>query len=79
MIDSSPFLIENGVLLDYDGTDAELVIPDGIREIGEKAFAAFRSLRKRTDTDGTVRTGVIPLHWTNTSLRSAVLPEGVPP
>ncbi len=32
------FVIENGVLLEYTGTDVNIVIPEGVTEIGEKVF-----------------------------------------
>ena len=34
------FEIENGVLVAYHGTDSEVVIPEGVTEIGEAAFAS---------------------------------------
>ena len=35
---SDGFVIEDGVLVDYTGTDAEVVIPDGVTSIGNGAF-----------------------------------------
>ena len=32
------FVIENGVLKEYNGTDSNVVIPDSVTEIGEYAF-----------------------------------------
>ena len=32
------FLIDNGVLIEYTGTDAEVAVPEGIKEIGFEAF-----------------------------------------
>lgn len=40
-IDKNPnpdFIVENGVLVEYRGSDAKVVIPDGVKTIGEKAF-----------------------------------------
>lgn len=36
--DGGDFSIEDGVLLKYNGTSKDVVIPDGITEIGKKAF-----------------------------------------
>jgi hypothetical protein len=36
--DDGDFSIEDGVLLKYNGTSKDVVIPDGITEIGDKAF-----------------------------------------
>ncbi len=32
------FVIENGILKDYSGTDAEVVVPESVTEIGFRAF-----------------------------------------
>ncbi len=32
------FVIENGVLKKYTGTSADVIIPDGVTEIGDSAF-----------------------------------------
>jgi hypothetical protein len=32
------YLIDNGVLIEYTGTDAEVAVPEGIKEIGFEAF-----------------------------------------
>ena len=39
MSSASNFVIENGVLKKYVGMDADVVIPEGVTEIGENAFA----------------------------------------
>ncbi|MCL2694412.1 MAG: leucine-rich repeat domain-containing protein [Oscillospiraceae bacterium] len=36
--DESDFVIENGVLIEYNGTDTHVVIPDGVTWIGVRAF-----------------------------------------
>ena len=38
------FQIENGCLKKYTGTGAEVVVPEGITRIGEKAFDECRNL-----------------------------------
>ena len=32
------FEIENGVVVDYQGTDTDIIIPNGVREIGDGVF-----------------------------------------
>ena len=39
------FEIEDGVLIHYHGTESCLVIPEGVSEIGERAFYACESIR----------------------------------
>ena len=39
------FKIENGVLIEYTGAEACVVIPEGVMEIGDAAFACCERLR----------------------------------
>lgn len=39
MSNTSDFVIENGVLTKYNGSNENVVIPDGVTEIGSRAFA----------------------------------------
>ena len=41
----SEFVIENGVLKQYNGTESEVVIPEDVSEIGERAFEGNISIR----------------------------------
>ena len=38
MSNINDFVIENGVLKKYTGSEAEVVIPDAVKEIGVEAF-----------------------------------------
>ena len=40
------FEINGDVLIKYNGEDEEVTIPDGIKEIGKKAFASNKSIKK---------------------------------
>ena len=48
-MDLTDFIIRDGVLEKYDGVDDDIVIPDGVVEIGESAFE-----------DSTIRSVIIP-------------------
>ena len=43
--DADGFEIEDGVLKKYTGTDAEVIIPEGVTSIGENAFLGCESLK----------------------------------
>ena len=45
MSNASDFIIENGVLKKYVGPGGDVVIPDGVNEIGYNAFEAAKKLR----------------------------------
>ena len=55
--DENGFVIENGVLTGYEGTAAEVVIPDGVTEIGRLAFARCFHLTKVTIPNGVTSIG----------------------
>ena len=40
----SDFVIEKGVLIKYKGAEDEVVIPDGVTDIGEEAFSKCANL-----------------------------------
>lgn len=42
------FIIENGIVKEYTGTDAEVVIPEGVIEIGVGAFRNYEKLESIT-------------------------------
>ena len=46
------FVIKNGVLIKYKGTDAVVTVPDGVTSIGDKAFADCEGLTKVTIPQG---------------------------
>lgn len=45
MSNASDFLIDNGVILGYNGTDEDVVIPEGVKEIGSYAFLNNANIR----------------------------------
>lgn len=70
------FGIENGELVKYHGSDAHVVIPDGVTEIGAEAFADGSSL-----TSIVIPNSVTKIGWDVfkgcTSLTSIVIPDSV--
>lgn len=42
------FVIENGILKKYNGIESDIVIPDGVTEIGEAAFIEHPNLKSVT-------------------------------
>lgn len=42
------FIIENGILLKYTGTENDVVIPDGVTSIGKAAFFQCSCLKNVT-------------------------------
>ena len=55
--DNSDFIIENGVLTSYRGSGGNVVIPDGVTEIGEWAFAYCSNLTSITIPDSVTEIG----------------------
>ena len=54
------FEIKDGVLIKYNGTASQVVIPAGVREIGRRAFASHRSLREvRFEENGAPENAVL--------------------
>lgn len=54
---SKDFVIENGVLKKYNGTDSEVVIPDVVTKIGDNAFNGCRNLEAVTIPDSVTSIG----------------------
>ena len=69
MSNASDFVIENGVLIKYVGPGGDVVIPDGVTEIGKKAFCMTESVNNFGIVYETVKD--------NTTLTGVSLPEGL--
>ena len=65
MSNASDFIIKNGVLTKYVGPGGDVVVPEGVTEIGEDAFAVVEQI------------GTYSFYTANRSLRSISLPEGL--
>lgn len=44
MSNASDFIIKNGVLIKYVGPGGDVVVPEGVEEIGEEAFAVVEQI-----------------------------------
>lgn len=75
---SSDFVIENGVLVEYQGPGGDVVVPDGVTEIGEAAFFDWEGSNV---TSVTLPIGVTKIDehafYECTGLTSITLPVGL--
>ena len=72
----SNFVIKDGVLEKYEGTDAHVVIPDSVTSIGDSAFRGCSSLTSVTIPDSVTNIGDEAFRSCS-SLTSVTIPESV--
>lgn len=73
MNNASDFIIENGVLQRYIGTDEEVLVPEGVREIGWYKTNTYRGRAGAFENNTTLKKLIlrtdlcelIPLHSAN--------------
>lgn len=58
MTNVKDFIIKDGVLIKYTGSDPNVIIPDGIIEIGEEAFKSNKNLKTVVIPNGVTCVGV---------------------
>ena len=76
MSNPNDFVIENGVLIKYKGTDPVVTVPDGVTSIGGGAFSYCSSLNSVTLPEGLTSIGSSAFSGCS-SLTSVTLPEGL--
>ena len=76
MSNPSDFVIEDGVLKKYVGPGGDVVIPDGVTEIGHGAFYMCRDLHSVTIPKGVTSFGNEAFHFCE-NLSTVTIPEGV--
>ena len=76
MSNTADFVIENGVLVKYTGTDAAVTIPDGVTEIGSRSFFECQTLTAITIPEGVTKIGAAAFHLCF-ALSSVTLPQGL--
>ena len=77
MSNPSDFIIENGVLKKYNGPGGDVVVPDGVAEIGGGYSGAFHfcsSLTSVTLPQGVTTIGSCAFHWCR-NLKTVTLPD----
>ena len=70
------FIMENSVLKKYIGTSADVIIPDGVTEIGDRAFEGCSSLSSIVIPEGVTGIGDCAFRGCS-NLSSVEIPEGV--
>ena len=76
MSNINDFVIENGVLKEYKGQGGDVVIPEGVKSIGDSAFEYCKSLTSIVIPESVTSIGDSAF-WRCSSLTSVVIPEGV--
>ena len=70
------FEIEDGIQKKYHGSNIDVMIPNGVKEIGDSAFRACSNLVSLTIPIGVTKIGVGAFRGCS-NLRSIELPHGV--
>ena len=70
----SDFVIEDGVLLEYRGTDEIVIIPDSVKEIADCVFANFHSIESIIFPNSIKKIGD-RVCYNCTSLKSVLIPN----
>ena len=74
MINSNEFDIKDGILVKYNGNSKDVIIPEGVIHIGEKAFCMCESLKQIAIPNSVIEIG--DCAFVKTSLTSVTIPKG---
>lgn len=76
MSNASDFIIENGILKKYVGPGGDVVIPDGVTEIGNAAFIVCEAVTSVVIPEGVTRIGWVAFSACS-CLKSISLPDSI--
>ena len=76
MSNEKDFVIKNGVLEEYIGKDTNVIIPEGITEIGERAFADLEEIISISIPESVATIGAGAFNWC-ASLTNITLPKSI--
>ena len=68
------FKIKDGILVKYNGAGGEVVVPDGVIAIGERAFEENEKITSLTLPDGVTSVGKLAFSGCS-GLKTIVLPD----
>ena len=77
MSNPNDFVVENGVLKKYKGTDSDVVIPEGVTCIGDSAFSLCSELESITVPDSVTKVGVAPFRTFKSKLKTVNASDSV--
>lgn len=70
------FIIDDGILVKYNGDDTSIVIPDGVKGIGDRVFYNKTNLKNIVIPDSVTTIGN-KAFWNCRSLKEVIIPETV--
>lgn len=71
-----PFVIKDSILIKYKGKESDIVIPEGITEIGDSAFVRKTSIETIKIPDGVTRIGKEAFRYCS-KLKSIIMPTSL--
>lgn len=73
--DGNDFVIEDGVLVKYNGKESRVVIPEGVRVIGASAFYGNKTIKTIEICEGLE--GIASRAFMNSSITEITLPASI--
>ncbi len=68
------FTIKNGILIQYNGNDTHVIIPEGVTAIEDNAFTQCKNIESITIPDGVTSIGIGAFFWCE-SLQNITMPN----
>ena len=76
MSNANDFVIENNILVKYTGTDEDVIIPEGVTQIGDYAFRRNETVKSVIIPDGVESIGRVAFYECK-SLKKITIPNSV--